>query len=251
MAAAHRLDLREVAGLGHHEPDGGRHRLEDDRGDVTAGAGLLDGRGVVERHVHELARRTGGPEGRSGPLVPGRQGQAGVPVVPPGRRDDAAAARGPPSALEGHVDGLAAAAAEHGVPHAGGEVDQAGGQQGAFDAGEVVVADVEPVQGEPQLLDQRGMPVAEVEGAAVEVEVEELPPVDVPDPVALAPPDHQVRTQPDERPDPVGAHVLLREPQHLLACWHACAIVHRPSSLDADDHHQTPPAHSGGRVHGP
>jgi hypothetical protein len=38
----------------------------------------------------------------------------------------------------------------------------------------VVVADVQPVQGRTQLLDQDGMPVAETERPAVEVEIQEL-----------------------------------------------------------------------------
>ena len=53
------------------------------------------------------------------------------------------------------------------------------------------------------------MPVAEVVGAAIEVQVQESPPVEVPEAIALAPADDQRDTELGERLDTARHDVLV------------------------------------------
>jgi hypothetical protein len=85
--------------------------------------------------------------------------------------------------------------------------DQGLGQLGAREAREVVVADVERVEGIAQRGDELGVAMAQVEHAAVEMEVEQLPAIQVPQPVALPPADHQIEAHGLEGADAVGADV--------------------------------------------
>ena len=93
-----------------------------------------------------------------------------------------------------------------------------------------MVPDVELLEPLPQRREHLGVAVPQVVGATVQVQIEELVAVDVPDAVALAPSDHEgdVRSQPGL--DAVGHQVLVTEPQDpAFALGHsleACFELH-------------------------
>jgi hypothetical protein len=215
VALAEVLDGAQVARRGQWEPVGGRDRLHDHRGDVPGRQGLVHRVEVVERHVGELVRPVGEEQARE-PLVAGRDGQPGMPVVRLGDRDHPPPSGGVPGRLERDVDRLAAPAAVH---HLGDAVrrggDQRLGQRGAGDRGEVVVADVEVGHGLRQRGDDLRVAVPEVVRAAVEVHVDEALAADVVDQVPLAPPDHEryAGLRPEPRlarvPEPLGLRQQL------------------------------------------
>jgi hypothetical protein len=95
-------------------------------------------------------------------------------VVAPSRRQDALPAGVGPGELQGKVDRLAAANGKDGVGQvAGSQLGQAAGQRGAVLREQVVIANVELVQGALQGFDGHRVAVPEVENAAVAVAVDE------------------------------------------------------------------------------
>jgi hypothetical protein len=181
-----------------------------------------------------------GQEQGGEPLVTGGHGQAGVPVVGLGHRDDAALLGRVPRALQRDVDGLPAAAAVHDLAEARrGRGDQGLGQGGAGQAGEVVVADVEALHGRGDRGGHLGVSVAQVVGAAVEVDVDEPLALDVEDEVALP----AVDDQRDAGVDPELG--LVRVPELLGLRQHVLLRGERDQFLGHRDLRHCPP--SGGR----
>jgi hypothetical protein len=108
-------------------------------------------------------------------------------------RDDLAPLLGVPGGLERDVDGLGATRAVHGVlqPPAAGR-RQPLGQRGAGERREVMVADVEALGAAVQHLDQLGVAMPEIVGAAVEMHVDQPAAIHIEEQVALAAVDHQI-----------------------------------------------------------
>src|SRR5690606_9796794 len=143
----------------------------------------------------------------------GLHGQSGVAVIGLDDGHDLALAGRVARGLDGDVDGLGAARSVDGVVHARRRSDQRQrlGERGARQRGKVVVAHVEARGARLEDFDELRMTVAEVVGAAVQVQVEQAPPVHVVQVVALAAVDHEV-----------DAHVLpvlglARVPEYLGA----------------------------------
>ncbi len=99
-----------------------------------------------------------------------------MPVVALDDGDDLAPLRGIAGTLDGDVDRLSTARREDRVFHAGGDIDERLGQCGACNRRKPVIADVEIVERAFQRLDQFRMPVAEVVGAAIQVQVDQPAP---------------------------------------------------------------------------
>ena len=95
-------------------------------------------------------------------------------------------------------------------------LDEISGQQRALDAGEVVVADVQLIEGVDQHRDELGIAVTEVEHAAIEVQVQPAAAVDVVDPVPLAAAHHDAGAECSERADPVRADEPFGEGEDLV-----------------------------------
>jgi hypothetical protein len=94
------------------------------------------------------------------------------------------------------VVGLAPARAEDGICEvARGEAREFLGELGPGQAGEVMIADVKLARRCHHRLDDLRIAVTEVEGAAVEMEADQLVPVEVPDPVPLPAPHHELRAE--------------------------------------------------------
>ena len=165
---------------------------------------------VVERHLDELVRPVGQEE-LAEPVVAGGHGEAGVAVVGLHDRDDPAAPGRVPGGLERDVDRLAAAAAvdDLGQP-LGSRLDQRLGQRRAGERREVVVADVEVRHRAGDRGRDLRVAVAEVVGAAVEVDVEQPLARHVVDEVVLAPVDDQRDAALDPEVGLAGVPVLAR-----------------------------------------
>ena len=142
--------------------------------------------------------------------------------------------------LDGDVDRLAAARRVDDVLEvARHRAHERLGQLGARDAREVVVADVE----RPSRLAERGhdlrVAVAQVEDAAVQVEVEQLAALEVPDAVALAAADHEVDAERAEGPHPIRTDVARRQARARAASRRSSLLLEHLRRLHARelDHH--------------
>ena len=120
-----------------------------------------------------------GTEGLPVGRVTRRERQARVTVVAPRGGHDVRAPRDAADDLDREVDRLAAGHAEHHTmdPWACG-LAEAGREARAVPGREVVIADVEGVQGVAHRGDHAGVPVSEVEHAAVRVAIVEEAPVE-------------------------------------------------------------------------
>ena len=216
VALAQFFHSGQVAGRGQREAVGGRDRLHDHGGHVPAAQRSLHRLQVVERHVAELVRPVGQEQGGE-PLVAGGHGEPGVPVVGLGHRDDAALLRRVPRAFQRDVDGLPAAGPVHDFCQPWRCAAQQGlGQGGAGQAREVMVADVEALHGRGHRGRHLGVAVAQVVGAAVEVDVDEPLALDVVDEVALPAVDDQRNPGVDPELGLVRVPELLGFRQHVL-----------------------------------
>src|SRR6187200_3013989 len=107
--------------------------------------------------------------------------------------DDLAPLAGVPGGLDRDVDGLAATRAVDDPTYVGGAgLDQRLGQRRAGQRREVVVADVESLHRLLEGGDQLRVAMAQVVGAAVQVQVDQPAAGHVPEEVALAAVDHEV-----------------------------------------------------------
>ena len=185
MPLAQPFDALEVSRLGQREPVRRGDRLEEHRGHVAGAQRALHRLEVVERHLQELVGPIGQEQAREA-VVPARHGEAGVAVVALQDRDDLAPLTGVAGGLDRDVGGLAAARAVHHPAHVRrARLHQRLGERGAGEGGEVMVADVEPLHRLLEGGDQLGVAVAEVVGAAVQMQVDQPPPCHVPEEVAL------------------------------------------------------------------
>ena len=113
---AQRLDLGEVARRRHGETVGRGYGLHDDRGHVVARKGALHGVDVVEGDVRELIGAAA-VEHLQEAVVASCDRQAGMPVIGLDDGDNFLAPRSEACALDGDVDRLASAGAEHHLVH--------------------------------------------------------------------------------------------------------------------------------------
>ena len=132
-------------------------------------------------------------------------------------RDDLALLHGMARGLDGDVDRFRAARAVDGVlqiaRRAGGERL---GERGAGQRREMVVAHVEALGRRLHDRDELGIPVAEIVGAAVEVDVDQPAPVHVIEQIALAAVDHEIDALVLPELGLVGVPELFRALQELL-----------------------------------
>ncbi len=184
------LRRREVAGLGHRETVCCGHRFQDHRRHVVTGERIPHRVNVVEGNLHEVGRVVGVEEPRE-PLVSRGDRQPCVAVVGALDGDDLAAPGGESRTLDREVNDLAAAGAENDFARPGGELDETFGERRAPGGGKVVVADIHVVERVHQRGDDLGVAVAQVEGSAVEVNVENGMPVDIGEDVPLSFPDDE------------------------------------------------------------
>ncbi len=189
----------------------------------------LNGGEVVERYVDELARRPLRQEERRRPFVAGGEGETGMAVVALLNGDDGAPLGRMARRLDRDLDRLAAARREHRVLQiARRGAHQRRGELGAGAARKMMVADVERGERIGERGDHFRVAVAEVEHAAVEMEVEQLATVEIPDAVALAAADHQVHAQRLQHLHAVRTDVPRREIEDPLLL-----LGHRPSLFRA------------------
>jgi len=190
-------------------------RIQEISGAAVHLSAVDESRLQQNNRLEELAGRPFGEERPREALVPGGEAEAALAVVAALDRDDAAPLGGTPRGLQRHLHRLAPAGREDGVGEVSGrDGRQSRGQLGARAARKVVVSDVQLVQGGAQRVAHLGVPMAEVEDAAVQVEVEQLAAVEVPDPIALAAPDHEVDAEATQGRHPVRADVPLGQLQH-------------------------------------
>ena len=180
---------------------------------------------VVERNLGELIVSAGGQEGLGRLAVPGGQGQPRVTVVRARHRDHPSSGGGAAGGPDRQVHRFASAAGEDRVGHAGCALDEVGGQQRPFDAREVVVADVELVEGVDEDADQLGVAVPEVEHPPVEVQVQPGATVDVGDPVPVAATHDDPGAERVERPYAIGAQVALGHGEDVAASGGVHAVT--------------------------
>ena len=214
VSVAERADARQVSGRRRGEAVGRGNRLEDHPRDISALKKSLDRRELAERNRLEVRRVREEVAGRG--VLARCARQARPPVVAGVESDDLAPAGGMPGGLDRDVVGFAPARGEDRVGQvAGGEPRQLAAELRPCRAGEVVVADVElgdRLRGRGHEL---GVAMAEIERSAVQMQVEQLAPVEVPEPVALATPDDQLRAECLPGLDPVRRDEPAREFQDL------------------------------------
>ena len=143
--------------------------------------------------------------------------QTGLAVIPRVKAKDATATSCVTRGLNGNVDGLATTAREHAVRHDPRRARrQLLGERGTIHAGEVMVADVDLVKGADERRDHLRIAVAEVEGTAVEMEVHQLMPGQVPHAIPLAAPHHELRAEGVPDLDAMWRNMRTRRVEHAL-----------------------------------
>ena len=186
-------DPRQITFMRHGEAVGCGDGLHDDGSRVAALERVLHRVEVVERHLDELAQGVLGEERPGEAFVTGLDRQARMSVIRLDDGDDLALARGVARRLDGQLHRLGPASAVDGVLQAvGGAGRERFGQSGPRERGEVVVAHVEAPGAGVQHFDQLGIAVAEVVGAAVQVDVDQTAAVEVVEAIAFTAIDHQI-----------------------------------------------------------
>ena len=119
--------------------------------------------------------------------------------------------------LNGNVDRLTTTAREHAVRHGARRTGRKLlGERGAVDTGEMVIADVNLVEGADKRRNHLRIAVAKVEGAAVEMEVHQLVARQIPHAIALAAPHHELRAEGVPDLDAMWRNMRTRRVEHAL-----------------------------------
>jgi hypothetical protein len=109
---AHPADIGKVGVGGQGHAQGGRHRLQDNRGRVFI-QGFCQSASIVERHLLETGRL--GTERLTVFEVARGQGQPGMAVIPPLGGNDRGATGMGPGHLDGQIHGFTAARGKNSV----------------------------------------------------------------------------------------------------------------------------------------
>ena len=184
-------------------------------GHVPSRERRLHGREVVEGHLHELVRPVGEEDLREA-VVAGRDREAAVPVIALDDRDDLPSLGGVARRFQRDVGGFRTSRREDRVARPRRDRNQRLGERGTRDGGEPVIADVEVVERGPQRFDQLRIAMSEVVGSAVDVEVDQPPPIDVVDQVALPRAHDEVDAGVEPEPGLSGIPVAHRLVENLL-----------------------------------